>query len=72
MTTDILRRTLTLPRLSLRGMLEYLAALDAAYRERGYLAGLDERALRDVGISRGDMELELRSPLRPLPGPRRR
>jgi uncharacterized protein YjiS (DUF1127 family) len=47
-----------------------IAAFDALFeyrelrRERRQLAALDERLLRDIGLSRADVERECRRPLR--------
>ncbi len=47
-----------------------IAALDALFeyrdirRQRRQLAALDERALRDIGLSRADVERECRRPRR--------
>jgi uncharacterized protein YjiS (DUF1127 family) len=51
------------PRLSVRGMVHRLAAYDARRRERHHLAELDDRMLRDVGLTRADVFAELRRPL---------
>lgn len=48
-----------------------IAAADALFeyaelrRQRRQLAALDERLLRDIGLSRADVEREYRRPLRP-------
>ena len=54
-----------LPRLrfSAAGLLQRLAAADAAYRARHRLAQLDDYILRDIGVSRADLARELRRPL---------
>ncbi len=49
------------PRLSVRGILDKLVAADAAYRQRLTLESLDDRMLRDVGISRADIARETRA-----------
>jgi uncharacterized protein YjiS (DUF1127 family) len=48
------------PRTSVRGALDYLAALDARFRAREHLGRLDDRALADVNMSRADVMAELR------------
>ena len=47
-------------RLSLRGVLGFLAHADARYRTRAQLAMLDEHLLRDMGITRADRDAEVR------------
>lgn len=51
------------PRLSARGLLDRLAARDAAHRQRLTLAALDDHMLRDIGVTRADVSNELRRPL---------
>ena len=51
------------PRLTVRGLLDRLSSLDARYRSRMDLAALDDRMLRDVGLTRADVAAELRRPL---------
>lgn len=47
------RPTLALwPRLALRSLLDRMIAADAAYRSAQHLARLDERMLRDIGLTR--------------------
>jgi uncharacterized protein YjiS (DUF1127 family) len=53
------------PKAALRRLIERLTALDSAHRRRSDLAILDDRMLRDIGISRGDVEVELRRPSAP-------
>lgn len=48
---------------SLRRLLARLVALEGAYRQRADLAALDDRMLRDVGLTRADVDAELRRPL---------
>jgi uncharacterized protein YjiS (DUF1127 family) len=50
--------------MSLRRWLDRLAAIDAALRRRAALERLDERALRDVGLTRAQIDAEIRR-LRP-------
>lgn len=50
------------PRLDWRALLGRLAALDALHRERGRLAELDDRILRDIGVTRADVAETLRRP----------
>lgn len=40
------------PRLALRALIDRLVAADADYRARERLARLDERLLRDIGLTR--------------------
>jgi len=51
------------PRLSLRGVLDFLAAADARHRSRQHVRELDDRLLRDMGVARSDLEIELRRPI---------
>lgn len=51
------------PRLTVRGFVDYLVALDAKHRARVQLARLDDRMLRDMGLSRSDVEPVLRKTL---------
>ena len=53
------------PRPTAQGVLGFLAALDARYRTRAHLAELDDRMLRDIGITRADIAAELRWPRLP-------
>jgi len=46
--------------MSLRRVLDRLAAIDAELRLRGELERLDERTLRDVGLTRAQIEAEIR------------
>lgn len=50
------------PRPTVRRALGWLLALDALFRERHALAELDDRMLRDIGVSRGDVAHTLRRP----------
>jgi uncharacterized protein YjiS (DUF1127 family) len=34
----------------------------ALYRQRNHLAELDDRMLRDIGLSRGDVQIEIEKP----------
>jgi uncharacterized protein YjiS (DUF1127 family) len=43
-----------------RRLLDRLAAIDANHRLRAELSRLDERMLRDVGLSRDDIRAEVR------------
>ncbi|TPE48315.1 DUF1127 domain-containing protein [Amaricoccus solimangrovi] len=52
------------PRLSMRGILDRLVALDALYRQRRTLASLDDRMLRDIGVTRAEVDEEIKRPLR--------
>ena len=51
------------PRLAVRGVLDRIAAADARYRDRANLRRLDDRMLRDMGVTRADVETELRRPI---------
>lgn len=52
----------TWPRLSVRGILDHLIALDALYRQRRTLESLDDRMLRDIGVTRADVDAEVKRP----------
>lgn len=51
------------PRLSVRGILERLAAADALHRQHHVLKTLDDRMLRDIGVTRAEVAAELRRPI---------
>ena len=51
------------PRPSVRGILNRLIASDAAYRQRLSLTAMDDRTLRDIGVTRADIAVELRRPI---------
>lgn len=51
------------PRLTARGLVKAAVTLDARYRARVQLAELDDRMLRDMGLTRADVAEELRRPL---------
>jgi uncharacterized protein YjiS (DUF1127 family) len=40
-----------------------IVEVDRIQRERHYLAEMDERLLRDIGITRADVEAEMRRPV---------
>lgn len=62
MTTTTAQRTVhARPRLSARGVLDFFAALDQRARARHQLAAIDDRILRDIGLTRGDIEFEMRN-----------
>jgi uncharacterized protein YjiS (DUF1127 family) len=62
--TSVLRPAHTArPRLTAQRVLGLLATLDASYRARAHLAELDDRMLRDIGITRADVATELRQSL---------
>jgi uncharacterized protein YjiS (DUF1127 family) len=64
MSATVLRPVrLPRPRLAARGLLGFLADLDARWRARARLAELDDRMLRDIGVSRADVAAELRRPI---------
>ncbi len=44
-------------------LLAALAEADRIHRERRYLAEMDDALLRDIGITRADVEAELRRPI---------
>jgi uncharacterized protein YjiS (DUF1127 family) len=61
--TSTLRHAPALPRLSVRGALDYIAALDARHRARLHLVALDDRMLADIGVTRAEVTSELRGAL---------
>lgn len=62
--TSVLRPAHTArPRLTVQGVLGFLATLDASYRARAHLAELDDRMLRDIGITRAEVAAEQRQSL---------
>jgi len=58
-TTTLRRRAL--PRFSLRGALDYLIELDRRHRAERQLRQLDDHLLRDMGLTRGDIDREFRT-----------
>ena len=48
------------PRLSARGVLDFLAGADARHRARMKLRQLDDHLLRDMGITRADIDAATR------------
>jgi uncharacterized protein YjiS (DUF1127 family) len=59
-TTTALRPVRTArPRLTVRGVLDFLAAADARHRTRMNLKQIDDHLLRDIGITRADVEAEV-------------
>jgi uncharacterized protein YjiS (DUF1127 family) len=44
-------------------LLAALAEADRIHRERHYLATMDDHLLRDIGVTRADVEAELRRPI---------
>jgi uncharacterized protein YjiS (DUF1127 family) len=52
--------TFARPHLSLRSLLDRLAAADARYRDRSNIAELDARLIRDIGVTPADVDAELR------------
>ena len=46
--------------MTLLGLLDRLAAIDAKLRQRAELGRLDARTLRDVGLSRAEIDAEIR------------
>jgi uncharacterized protein YjiS (DUF1127 family) len=47
------------PRLTVRGVLDFLTTADARHRTRMNLRELDDHLLRDMGITRADVDAEL-------------
>lgn len=47
---------------SLPGILRWLVAVQRRHRERLQLAEMDDAALQDIGLSRGDVMAEIRKP----------
>lgn len=47
---------LYLPRLTLRTLVDRIVAADRTYRSREHLSRLDERMLRDMGVTRADVD----------------
>lgn len=50
------------PRLTWRGMLRWLRALDMLHRERVDLAAMDDATLRDIGVTRSEVGQALACP----------
>jgi uncharacterized protein YjiS (DUF1127 family) len=50
------------PRISFRSLIEALVQADARHRRGLHLRQLDDRMLRDMGISRADVDREIRRP----------
>ena len=48
------------PRLSVRGVLDFFAEADARHRARVQLSHLDDHLLRDMGLTRNDIEAAIR------------
>jgi len=64
MSATVLRNVrIARPRLAARGLLSFFAELDRRYRTRVRLNTLDDRMLRDIGITRAAVDEELRRPL---------
>jgi uncharacterized protein YjiS (DUF1127 family) len=53
------------PRLSVRGILDFLIAADARYRSVRQLRELDDHLLRDMGVTRADVDAEIAGRFRP-------
>ncbi len=51
------------PRLSVRGILNRLVLADATYRQRMQLKSMDDRMLRDIGVTRAEVQAELKRPI---------
>ena len=63
--TSVLRLARVVPpRLAVRGLLARLLRYDARHRTRMDLKALDDAMLRDIGLTRADVDAELRRPLR--------
>lgn len=62
LTTFLGRVDFSAPRLTWRGLLARLVAFDTLYRERAAMADLDAQNLRDIGVTRGDIDGALRRP----------
>ncbi len=61
MTTTTAQRSVhARPRLTARGVLAYFVALDQRVRTRHQLAALDDRILSDIGLTRADVDIEMR------------
>ena len=59
-TTSALRPARTFrPRLTVRGLLNAMAAADARHRARIAAERLDDHLLRDIGVSRGELAFRL-------------
>lgn len=52
------------PRLAVRGLFARLLRYEARHRSRVDLKALDDTMLRDIGLTRADVDAELRRPLR--------
>jgi uncharacterized protein YjiS (DUF1127 family) len=59
-SSTALRPRTVWPRLSARGLLDRLAAADARHRLRAQMATFDDHMLRDIGVTRADLDRELR------------
>jgi uncharacterized protein YjiS (DUF1127 family) len=53
-------------RLTRKEFLAFVVRLDEAYRQRRALESLDDRLLKDIGITRSDVVREVERPLLPL------
>jgi len=62
-TIDLRRVRTARPRLTVRGLARFLTELNARHRGRVRLSQLDDHMLRDIGVTRADVEDELRRPL---------
>ena len=61
MTTTTAQRSVhARPRLTARGVLDFFSALDQRARARHQMAALDDRILRDIGLTRADVAIEMR------------
>lgn len=54
---------MTRPRLSVRALVKTIVEIDRRYRARVQLTELDDRMLRDMGLTRADVAEEVRRPL---------
>jgi uncharacterized protein YjiS (DUF1127 family) len=62
MTTQSLSRLLAFPRFPVRRLHDWVLATDRLHRERHDLAALDDRALKDIGVTRADVNDALSHP----------
>jgi uncharacterized protein YjiS (DUF1127 family) len=62
-TTALRSARTTRPRLTARGLLGFLAAVNDRARVRHQLTTMDDHILRDIGVTRADVLGEVRKPL---------
>lgn len=63
MQTQSIQRFRFWPRLSVRRIADAIVQYDAQYRQRKQFAALDDRMLRDIGLTAAQRDAELRRPL---------